>query len=228
MSLKLAPKGIILLLSIGVIFAGCSSSDSTTASGPVVSLPAYTVVQEAAGDPLTEDAAGCLVFPSSFAMISFDGGIPNSTARYEVTGTWNAADSFISLSAFSTVAGTDASGGHAVGFFVDDTVLDPPSALGVNTLVLLDTTGNPPATGTIFVSEGAGFPTVASGDTFSLSADFIPASTTALSWWPNTADLTATPSGDVFSTGMSAPSGTAAVLSALTTTVCSVGFGAVP
>ena len=71
MSRKMFHGGLGLIACVA--FAGCDDSSSSSSSDS--SIPAYTVVQESASDPITEDANGCVVFPVSFGMISFDGGI---------------------------------------------------------------------------------------------------------------------------------------------------------
>ena len=230
MSRKMFHAGLGLI--VGAAFAGCDDSSSSGGS-----IPPYTVVQESASDPLTVTPMVAWHSPMSSATISFDGGITpipiartgltrSPTARFSVTGTWDAANSFIQVSAFGTVSGTTVTDSHVVQFYVDDSFL--PGGLGVNTLLLLDTTGGAPASGTFFVSDTSGFPTVAQGESFTWSSDFLRDSLTARSWWPNTTDFTANSSGDVGSTAMTAPSGTAAVLSGLSTTVCGASFNAVP
>lgn len=123
MGIKLAVKGIILLLSIGVLFVGCSSSDSTSTTPDTVTYSldgATEVTIEGSSDDstcafgtyMTDDPPRALIstFSSSDAFgLSFEGQAEGTYTTGSGFGTLDSidfgADGTIIVTEFGDVGG---------------------------------------------------------------------------------------------------------------------------
>lgn len=204
------------ILSLGLaalLLAGCggdSSSTSTTSGGGGGTWggPAYSAFLGS----VTVDGSGCLAFPSGIAVISFDAGFAATTARVTVSGSLDAANSYMMIFAYGNAA--DTIGSYKTSFAMDGFVFPGENDLVLWTAVGAPAGANAPSTG--------GFTPFATGESFtSWVSDFDSVAESADSWWPDTTPG-AVGTGDVTSTGgMGTSGGSAAFVSGVSATLCS-------
>jgi len=95
----------VSLVCAAMVFALVAASCSDDDPAPVAVTPAPTTpppvavwsgpAYSATVGTVTVNSSGCLVFPSSITVISFDAGVAGTTARITVSGSVDAANGYL-------------------------------------------------------------------------------------------------------------------------------------